>query len=304
MRRARSPSCVARPTEAPGLGVVRMAVLSAARALPAVDRAGIPGRGRPHRRTAKSPSGPPPPPRRRARRAGRRQSARAWLALAGDNRFPSHQRRAAARHASEIAAGSLPREHLAALQLRAASAHGTGAPGVPARGAGAGRRRGDRSRRRGWRLAAAWIEAGGARRASSRCSSWPRKPAAPPEEVMRLRREVDRRRRAPPRAPAAAPPPARSRPGAAAGRCRRRPRQIRVARALAAVRAGRGVLARRLRASRRCAPHPPARPAAARRACAAVDAALRQAGSPNRRCCSAARSWKTRRRARRGRPGL
>ena len=88
-------------------------------------------------------------------------SARAWLAVAGDNRFPAHQRRAAARHAIKIAAGTLPAEHLAALQLRAAETTGRARLAflrealVLAGGEGI-----DRPARLA--VAAAWIEAGGA----------------------------------------------------------------------------------------------------------------------------------------------
>src|SRR4051812_13841743 len=146
--------------EAPGLGVVRMAVLSAARALPAVDRAAFLVEVGHIARTeiaawaaaaaeAQSEAGRPV------------LSARAWLAVAGDNRFPAHQRRAAARHAIKIAAGTLPAEHLAALQVRAAESTGRARLAflrealVLAGGEGI-----DRPTRLA--VAAAWIEAGGA----------------------------------------------------------------------------------------------------------------------------------------------
>ena len=181
--------------EAPGLGVVRMAVLSAARALPALDRAAFLVEVGHIARTeiaawaaaaaeAQSEAGRPV------------LSARAWLAVAGDNRFPAHQRRAAARHAIKIAAGTLPAEHLAALQLRAAESTGRARLAflrealVLAGGEGI-----DRPARLA--VAAAWIEAGGAPARVEALLEAAEKAGGPvADEVMRLRREIDRRWRA------------------------------------------------------------------------------------------------------------
>ncbi len=181
--------------EAPGLGVVRMAVLSAARALPALDRAAFLVEVGHIARTeiaawsaaaaeAQSEAGHPV------------QSARAWLAVAGDNRFPAHQRRAAARHAIKIAGGVLPAEHLAALQLRAAESTGRARLAflrealVLAGGEGI-----DRPARLA--VAAAWIEAGGAPARVEALLEAAEKAGGPvADEVTRLRREIDRRWRA------------------------------------------------------------------------------------------------------------
>ena len=181
--------------EAPGLGVVRMAVLSAARALPAVDRAAFLVEVGHIARTeiaawaaaaaeAQSEAGRPV------------LSARAWLAVAGDNRFPAHQRRAAARHAIRIAAGTLPAEHLAALQVRAAESTGRARLAflrealVLAGGEGI-----DRPTRLA--VAAAWIEAGGAPARVEALLEAAEKAGGPvADEVMRLRREINRRWRA------------------------------------------------------------------------------------------------------------
>jgi len=181
--------------EAPGLGVVRMAVLSAARALPSIDRAAFLVEVGHIARTeiaawsaaaaeAQSEAGRPV------------LSARAWLAVAGDNRFPAHQRRAAVRHAIKIAAGTLPAEHLAALQLRAAETTGRARLAflrealVLAGGEGI-----DRPARLA--VAAAWIEAGGAPARVEALLEAVEKAGGPvADEVMRLRREIDRRWRA------------------------------------------------------------------------------------------------------------
>ncbi len=181
--------------EAPGLGVVRMAVLSAARALPALDRAAfLVEIG--HIARAEIAAWAAAAAEAQSEAGRPVQSARAWLSVAGDNRFPAHQRRAAARHAIKIAAGVLPAEHLAALQLRAADSSGrarlaflrealvlASAEGVdrPARLA----------------AAAAWIEAGGAPARVEPLLEAAEKAGGPvAEEVTRLRREIDRRWRA------------------------------------------------------------------------------------------------------------
>jgi tetratricopeptide (TPR) repeat protein len=181
--------------EAPGLGVVRLAVLSAARALPALDRAAflveighIARSEIPVWAAAAAEA---------QREAGRPvQAARAWLALAGDNRFPAHQRRAAARHAIKIASAGLPAEHLSALRLRAAETSGRARLGflrealVLAAGAGI-----DPSA--GLATAAAWVEAGGAPARIESLLEAAEKAGGPIiEEVARLRREIDRRWRA------------------------------------------------------------------------------------------------------------
>ena len=181
--------------EAPGLGVVRMAVLSAARALPALDRAAfLVEIG--HIARAEIAAWAAAAAEAQSEAGRPVQSARAWLSVAGDNRFPAHQRRAAARHAIKIAAGVLPAEHLAALQLRAAESSGrarlaflrealvlASAEGIdrPARLA----------------AAAAWIEAGGAPARVEPLLEAAEKAGGPvAEEVTRLRREIDRRWRA------------------------------------------------------------------------------------------------------------
>jgi tetratricopeptide (TPR) repeat protein len=271
--------------EAPGLGVVRMAVLSAARALPALDRAAFLAEiGHIARTEIPAWAAAAAEAQREAGRPV--QSARAWLAVAGDNRFPAHQRRAAARHAIDIADGVLPAEHLSALQLRAAESSGRTRLGllrealVLAGGSGI-------EHQARLAAAAAWIEAGGApARAEPLLEAAEQAGGAGAEEVARLRREIDRRWRATPERteaprssgaraqPTKAPrPPARtgratatpaaktldgSRASAAAKKSPPSPSAVAAVprpaaapsdpweRALAAARAGRGGLARRL----------------------------------------------------------
>jgi len=181
--------------EAPGLGVVRMAVLSAARALPALDRAAfLVEIGHIARTEIAAWSAAAAEAQTEAGRPV--QSARAWLAVAGDNRFPAHQRRAAARHAIKIAAGTLPAEHLAALQLRAAESTGRARLAFLREALALAASEGiDRTARLA--AAAAWVEAGGAPARIDALLEAAEKDGGPvADEVMRLRREIDRRWRA------------------------------------------------------------------------------------------------------------
>ena len=178
--------------EGPGLNIVRLAVLSAARALPPLERTTFLAEiGHIARTEVPAWSAAIADAQRESGRPV--QAARAWLALAGDNRFPAHVRRAAARQTLAVAASGLPAEHLAALMLCAAESTGRArlaflrealalapAEGVeyPARLA----------------LASAWIQAGGAFNRIEPLLAAAEKAGAPyAEEVTRLRREIERR---------------------------------------------------------------------------------------------------------------
>jgi tetratricopeptide (TPR) repeat protein len=257
--------------EAPGGSGVRLALLSAAAALPATERAWLLSE------TSQIAKGETPAWTAAAGEAHFEagqpaQAARIWLALSADNRAPLHRRRAAARRAEEIAAGGLPREHLAALRIRAALSSGSMRLGFLGRamtlvnGESA-----ERDTRLG--LAAAWLEAGGPTARAEPLVDQAEKNGAAPEEVARLRREIDRRRSRRRLPAAAAPTGGRSAapPAAPVPAAERDP----LARALASARAGRGVLARRLaeQALRAQADSP-----ALQARLGVIDAALRQGG--------------------------
>jgi tetratricopeptide (TPR) repeat protein len=250
--------------EAPGSTVVRLALLSAATALPVAERAGFLAEVSLIARV-EVPAWSAAAAEAQLEAGRPAQAARSWLALAADNRVPVHQRRAAARRATEIGASGLPREHLAALRMRAALSAGRTRLGflrqalalVSAQPAD----------QRVWiDVATAWLEAGGASARIEPLIEVAARAGAAPDEVARLRREIERRR---PQSPAVLP----------ALRSDRTPPPSAMAaglmeRALGAARAGRGVLARRLAEQALRSGDAGASPSRL----AAVEAALRQGG--------------------------
>jgi tetratricopeptide (TPR) repeat protein len=276
--------------ETPGATGVRLALASAAAALPATERAAFlieVGQIA----TVEAPGWTAAAAEAHLEAGRPAQAARTWLALAADNSVPVHRRRSAARRAQEIAADGLPHEHLAALRLRASLATGRTRLGFLRQALAA---LDDDAVDHASRLAvaAAWVDAGAPGARVLPFIEAAEKALVAPDETARLRREIDRRRapharpavpparaadRRRPPAPGAAPPPVVAPRAAAApaGPARRETPDGLIDRALAAARGGRGMLARRLaeQALRAAAPGaaPPAR-------LGLVDAALLQGG--------------------------